>query len=107
MAALLLPVPFLAIVHGVATPAARTEGLGAGFAPGPLSLAFATVSAIVVALACKGVVDGAICVAVAAATTAIVSFWSRAAVGGRTGDTLGATVALTEAAIVVTLLALV
>ena len=96
-----------AIVHGVATPAARKEGLGAGFAPGPWSLAFATLLAIVVALACKGIVDGAVAVAVAAVVAAITSAWSRRALGGRTGDTLGATITLTEAAIVVTLLALV
>jgi adenosylcobinamide-GDP ribazoletransferase len=96
-----------AIVHGVATPAARPEGLGAGFAPGPLSLAFATLTAVIVALACRGIVDGAVCVVVAAVVAALVTLWARSAVGGRTGDTLGATVALTEAAIVVTVLALV
>jgi adenosylcobinamide-GDP ribazoletransferase len=98
---------WVALVHAVATSPARRDGLGAGFSPSVPSLAFATATAAAAALLIEGVVDGLITLAVALVTGLIVSAWSRMAIGGRTGDTLGATVALTEAAIVVTVLALV
>ena len=44
--------------------------------------------------------------AAAVVVAALVSAWSRRALGGRTGDTLGASVALTEAAVLVVLLGL-
>ena len=42
----------------------------------------------------------------AAAVAALVSAWARATLGGRTGDTLGATVALAEVAAAVVILGL-
>jgi adenosylcobinamide-GDP ribazoletransferase len=84
-----------AVVHAAASPAARPEGLGAAFVPSQVGVAIATGFGAALAIS----LDPASCVAalaaaalVAAATTA----WARDAVGGHTGDTLGATVALAE-----------
>ncbi len=94
------------LLNAATTPPARAEGLGAGFAPGPTALALATVTAAAAALVLVGVERGLIVVVVAIVVALAVSAWSRAALGGRTGDTLGATVALAEAAVVVVLLGL-
>ena len=47
---------------------------------------------------------GLVALLVAAATAVLVGGWASAALGGRTGDTLDATVALAEAAVAVALL---
>jgi adenosylcobinamide-GDP ribazoletransferase len=86
-----------ALLHAAATPPARPEGLGATFQPGRTALAAA-------ALAC-GPLPGLAALAAALAATALSVLTARRALGGRTGDTLGATVALAEAAICLTLLA--
>jgi adenosylcobinamide-GDP ribazoletransferase len=94
-----------ALLHAVGAPPARRDGLGAAFAVSPVALAIATVVGAAVAVAVAGV-DGVTALAAAALVAALVSAWSRRALGGRTGDTLGATVALAEAAVVVLLLGL-
>ncbi len=95
-----------ALVHAATTLPARADGLGAGFAPEGPALAFATATAAACALALAGVRHGLVVLFVAAATAVLVGGWARAALGGRTGDTLGATVALAEAAVAVALLGL-
>jgi adenosylcobinamide-GDP ribazoletransferase len=95
-----------ALIHALAAPPARADGLGAGFTIGQAAFAFASVTAAAVALALEGVGDGAAALAVAAAFALVLSAWSRRTLGGRTGDTLGATVALTEAAVLLALLGL-
>jgi adenosylcobinamide-GDP ribazoletransferase len=94
-----------ALLHATATPPARPDGLGAAFTPGHASIAVAGIAtlatAILVAGAAKGLAAAAAGAAVALATTA----GARRALGGRTGDTLGATVALAEVAVCLTLLA--
>jgi len=95
-----------ALVHAAITAPARTDGLGAGFAPRGPALAFATATAAVCALGLTGVRHGLVALLVAAATAVLVGGWASAALGGRTGDTLGATVALAEAAVAVALLGL-
>jgi len=96
-----------ALVHALATPAARPDGLGATFSPSIASVAVASVVTIAIATLLAGPVAGLAAVAVAAVVALATSGWARAAVGGRTGDTLGATVALAEVAVCLTLLALV
>jgi len=94
-----------ALLHSVTAQSARLDGLGAGFVVGATALAFASVTAAVVALALAGVGRGLVAIAVAAAVALLVTAWSRSALGGRTGDTLGATVALSEVAVALALLA--
>jgi cobalamin synthase len=50
--------------------------------------------------------DGLAALIAAVAVAAAVTAWARRAPGGRTGDTLGATIALTELTVVVLLLGL-
>jgi adenosylcobinamide-GDP ribazoletransferase len=94
-----------ALLHAVGAPPARRDGLGAAFAVSAVSLAVATVVASAVALALTGVA-GLGALGAAALVAGLVSAWSRRALGGRTGDTLGTAVALAEAAALVVLLGL-
>jgi len=93
-----------ALVHAAITTPARTDGLGVSFAPGPVALAIASLTAMACALALAGVVEGVVVLVVAAVIAMLVAGWARAALGGRTGDTLGATVALAEVGVLATLL---
>ena len=88
-----------ALVHARASPPARGEGLGAAFAPDPAALTFATVTAIGVAVLACGPLLGLVAVAVGIATAGGSTVLGRWALGGRTGDTLGATVAIAEVAV--------
>jgi adenosylcobinamide-GDP ribazoletransferase len=92
-----------AVVHSAASFSARTEGLGAAFVPGRMGLAAATGSAAALAIA-LGPAAGAAALGAAALVAAGTTAWARAAVGGHTGDTLGATVALAEVTSVLVLL---
>jgi adenosylcobinamide-GDP ribazoletransferase len=114
-----------ALVHAAATPPARPDGLGAGFRVGAGALGFASATALVVAAGAAALGAGsagggsgfadalgsadalaAAAVALAAAlAVALLSAWAaRRAIGGRTGDTIGATVAVAEVAVALTLL---
>lgn len=94
-----------ALLHAAATPAARADGLGAGFHPPPARLAIASGLAVGVAgLAC-GPLAGLAAIGAALLIAALSAVWARRALGGRTGDTLGATIALTEVAVCVALVA--
>jgi adenosylcobinamide-GDP ribazoletransferase len=84
-----------AVVHAATSPAARPDGLGAAFVPGRIALAVGTGSAAVLAIA-LGPASGVAALAGAALVAAATTAWARDAVGGHTGDTLGATVALAE-----------
>ena len=94
-----------ALLHAAFSPPARAEGLGASFTVGTPALVVASIVAVVVATALCGTGPGL----AAAATGLIVAMLSvlhvRSTLGGRTGDTLGATVALTEALVCTVLLA--
>lgn len=100
----------LAISHARALPPAREQGLGAGFAMSGLALG---ATAVVVALiggafaflpeqagwlSNPGVGVIGIAGFAALCVHGAVLFAARRLIGGRTGDTLGATIALTEAA---------
>ncbi|MDX6566075.1 MAG: adenosylcobinamide-GDP ribazoletransferase [Gaiellales bacterium] len=94
-----------AVLHAIATPAARLDGLGAGFNPTRSSIVLASVLAMVIVLVACGLTAGGL-VVVAALVAALASVgFARKVVGGRTGDTLGATVAVTELCVCLTLLA--
>jgi len=89
-----------ALLHAVGARPARPDGLGAGFRVTATAVGVATVVAVAVAVGLAGVA-GLGALGAAALVAALVSAWSRRALGGRTGDTLGAVVALTEAAVLV------
>jgi adenosylcobinamide-GDP ribazoletransferase len=94
-----------ALLHARAIPAARSDGLGAAFNPAPAPLLVATALATLVAGLSCGLLPGLAAIGVALLSAALSAVWARRAFGGRTGDTLGATVALTEVAVCLALLA--
>jgi adenosylcobinamide-GDP ribazoletransferase len=91
-----------AVLHAAALPPARRDGLGAAFLPGPTAVVIAT--AVAVATVVLAPLPGLAALAGAMAVMAGVSAIARRTLGGRTGDTLGATVALTEVLVCVVLL---
>ena len=92
-----------ALLHARWTPPARRDGLGAGFAPSwPAVLVTAATTIAVTAALFELRTAGVI--ASAGLSAAVVGTWARRTLGGRTGDTLGATVLLTELGVVLALL---
>ena len=94
-----------ALAHAAATPAARADGLGAGLCVGRFALGFATAAAAAVAFAVGGLVPGAAAIGAGTLVAALSAAFARRTLGGRTGDTLGATVAVAEVVVCVVLLA--
>jgi adenosylcobinamide-GDP ribazoletransferase len=94
-----------ALVHALATPPARPDGLGAALRPSLAAVAVAGVLTVAIAVLLGGPVAGLAAVAAAAVVALATSGWARASLGGRTGDTLGATVALAEVAVCLAVLA--
>jgi adenosylcobinamide-GDP ribazoletransferase len=93
-----------AIVHARTAAPARADGLGAAFVVAGPAFAVATGSAVVLAVALLGPEHALVALSAAALLGLITSALARAGLGGRTGDTLGACVALTEAVVLVALL---
>ena len=95
-----------ALVHADVVRPARADGLGAGFHPSRRAIGFATVTAFFVApLVCDGW-PGLAALGAALLAALATSAGAHRLLGGRTGDTLGATVALAEVAAVLALLAI-
>jgi adenosylcobinamide-GDP ribazoletransferase len=95
-----------ALVHADATPSARHDGLGAAFHTGPAARAVAAITTIFVAILLCGPGPGFAALGAGVAAAAATTLYARRLLGGRTGDTLGATVALAELTVVLTLLAI-
>ena len=93
-----------ALLHAAATPAARVDGLGAGLRVGRFALVTATVAAAIAALAICGLAAGAAALGATIAVAFLSVVFARRTLGGRTGDTLGATVAIAEVVVCVVLL---
>jgi adenosylcobinamide-GDP ribazoletransferase len=94
-----------ALLHAAALSPARTDGLAAAFHVSRLGLSAATAVSVTVALAICGLAAGA---AALGATMLLAALWApfaRRALGGSTGDTLGASVAITEVVVCTVLLA--
>ena len=89
------------VVLGLALPSVLAEGAGAAFRVGPAAAAVAV--AVAAGLAIPA---GALLIPVAAAAALVLGLWSQRRLGGRTGDTLGAAVELTETAVLVAAAAL-
>jgi len=94
------------LLHAATASPARPDGLGAMFHVTNLSLAVATAITLPVAILVQGVVPGLAATAAAAITALAAGVHARRTLGGRTGDTLGATVAVAEVTVCLTLLAL-
>jgi adenosylcobinamide-GDP ribazoletransferase len=95
-----------ALLHAAGSRPARPEGLGFGFEVSTGGLAIATVVATLIAVLVVGVGPGLAALAAAAIVAALVTTAARRGLGGRTGDTLGATIELTEVVVVVVILGL-
>jgi adenosylcobinamide-GDP ribazoletransferase len=93
-----------ALVHASFAPAARTGGLGAGFVVSQAALVVATACAVTVALLVAGPGPGAAAVGATVVLAALSALAARRLIGGRTGDTIGATVCVVEAAVATLLL---
>lgn len=95
-----------ALAHAVTTPSARPDGLGTTFSVARGAFVVASVVTVVALVLIDGPLPGLATLTAAALVAASASAWSRRTLGGRTGDTLGATVAIAEVAACLTLLAL-
>jgi adenosylcobinamide-GDP ribazoletransferase len=93
-----------ALAHAAATRPARSDGLGAALRVGSVALGIATALAVIVALAVGGLVPGAAAIGTAVVVAGLSVVFARGTLGGCTGDTLGATVAVAEVAVCVVLL---
>ena len=94
-----------ALLHAVAAPPARTDGLGATFHVGRLGLIAATGAAAILSVVICGPIPGAAALGAALLVAGLSAAFARRTLGGRTGDTLGATVAIAEVAVCTVLLA--
>jgi adenosylcobinamide-GDP ribazoletransferase len=87
-----------ALLHAATTAPARPDGLGAGFAVTPAAVALAAPVPVALAVVLEPPLQGLAALLAAVAVAGLASAWARRMLGGRTGDTLGATVALGELA---------
>jgi adenosylcobinamide-GDP ribazoletransferase len=94
-----------ALLHAAGTRPARADGLGGAFAPSLAALITGTVVAMIAALAICGAYAGGVAIGATLLVSASSVLFARRTLGGRTGDTLGAAVAITEAAVCTALLA--
>jgi adenosylcobinamide-GDP ribazoletransferase len=92
------------LLHAALTPPARPDGLGAAFhvRPGPLALGSLSAAALTFAVESPLRTLGAL--AAATLTGLAMTAWARRSIAGRTGDTLGASVALVEVVVCLVLL---
>lgn len=95
-----------ALLHAAGTRPARRDGLGHGFEVSAGGLAIATAIALAIAVLVGGIGPGLASLAAAAIVAALVTAAARRGLGGRTGDTLGATIVLSEVVILVVTLGL-
>lgn len=93
-----------ALLHAFWTPAARTDGLGSTFAPSRAAVILSGLTAGGAALI-GDVTSAVVSVIAGLLVAALTSVFASRAYGGRTGDTLGATVVLAELVVVLALLA--
>jgi adenosylcobinamide-GDP ribazoletransferase len=93
------------LLHATAAPPARSDGLGAALHVSRRALVVATGASAILSLALCGLVPGVTATVATLVLAALSALFARRALGGRTGDTLGATIAVTEAVVCVALLA--
>jgi adenosylcobinamide-GDP ribazoletransferase len=95
----------VAPLHGRLAPPARADGLGVALGAGWARCLAAVVVAAVVSVLALGVARAGLGVGVGLAVAGLSAVAARRAVGGSTGDTLGASVAVGEAVVCLALLA--
>ncbi len=95
-----------ALAHVLATLPARSDGLGAAMHASRGALLAATIFSVPLALAVCGPIPGAGALIVAGLSAALSVLFVRRTLGGRTGDTIGATITVTEVVVCTVLLAL-
>jgi adenosylcobinamide-GDP ribazoletransferase len=93
-----------ALLHAAGAPPARHDGLGAGLRIKPAALAIGAGIALVIIVAATGIAPGAVSAGVCVLVSATSAVFARQAIGGSTGDTIGAAVALTEVTVCLALL---
>jgi adenosylcobinamide-GDP ribazoletransferase len=93
-----------ALLHAAWSPPARAEGLGASFAVGRTALIVAGAVAVAAAVVLCGAGPGLAAVTAGLVVAGLSVVHVRTTLGGRTGDTLGATVALAEVVVCTVLL---
>ncbi len=94
-----------AVLHGLLAPPARPDGLGAALGVTVTRTGSALVLAAVISVVSVGLARGGLTLAVAFVACGLCAQLAHRAVGGSTGDTLGATAALAEATVCLALLA--
>ncbi len=94
-----------ALLHAAGAPPARSDGLGMTFGADRLALSTATGASVILALGVCGSRAGAAALGTTLIVAALSAAFARRTLGGRTGDTLGATVAVVEVAVCVVLVA--
>jgi adenosylcobinamide-GDP ribazoletransferase len=92
------------LLHAAAAPPARADGLGAGFVVRVGALAFASACALAAACIAAWLLPGFVALALALTVGLLSALAARRTIGGRTGDTIGATVAIVEAVVCTSLL---
>ncbi len=92
-----------ALLHGIGAPPARPDGLGAHLQVNLPVLAVAAVTAVAIMMAAVGPIRGAATLGVCVLVSALSAVLARRTVGGSTGDTIGAAIAVTEVAVCVAL----
>lgn len=95
------------LVHAAAGRPARPDGAIHALRVGPAILLVGSVVAVGVAIACLGVVPGAVATGVAVGLALLGALGARRSFGGLTGDTCGATAAVASMAVLVVALAFV
>jgi adenosylcobinamide-GDP ribazoletransferase len=95
-----------ALLHGAVARPARLDGLGAALRVTPAPLAIATGFTVAIVAAADGPVKGGVGLGACALLSGLSAVFARRVFGGRTGDTLGATVAITELAVCLALMAM-
>jgi len=92
-------------LHGLLAPPARSDGLGAAVRVSTARTLSAAVAALLVCAAAAGPGRAGLALGVGVGVAGLSAAGARRAIGGSTGDTLGATVAVAEAAVCLALLA--
>jgi adenosylcobinamide-GDP ribazoletransferase len=95
-----------ALLHAAGAPPARHDGLGAGLRLTRLALAMGAVTGVVIMVVAVGPARGAVSAGVCGVVSAMSAVLARRTIGGSTGDTIGAAVAVTEVGVCLALLGL-
>lgn len=94
-----------ALLHAAGAPPARQDGLGAGLRITPTRAGIGALGALVVTVVAAGIAGGLVSAGACGLVSATSALLARRTIGGSTGDTIGAAVAVTEVAVCLALMA--